>query len=368
MLNKKAIAAFAAGATLLAGMAFAAPVVATAPAFANEPKEYTEADFQKELTEAQGKVATAEATRKADYTDTVAVALKEDGTAKDGYEVKEAEKKVVKKADNTEVAGGYKYVEAVAAKKAAEENLQKVQLKYFTTKEYKEEQEKKAKEAKKKAFADAEKKLGEKRTALNKAWDKYAPFKKTVEEAKKAKKAADRALEDYQDNASEDFQKTTAYAKRLKELQKAQRVAEAQLNKANAKSTAVEAAFTKALEEYNSFVDGEYKTAYEGLGDDADVLKDPKFLKLDADDFKLGLASSQVTPSGHKSDHKNDHKNDHKQNKQNSKDKGKHGVHINTKGRKGKKQLGKTGVGVAFAALAAALLAGMGAAVRKIRH
>ena len=364
MLNKKAIAAFAAGATLLAGMAFAAPVVATAPAFAEEAKEYTNADFEKELAKAEAAATAAETARKDAYKGDVATALKEDGTAKDGYEVKAAEKKVVKTQDQSEVQGGYAYVELVAKKAAADAELTKVQAKAVTTKEYKEQRAKEAKEAAKKAFADAEKKLGEKRTALNKAWDKYAPFKKTVEEAKKAKKAADRALEDYQDNASEDFKKTTAYAKRVKELTKAQSVAEAQLEKANAKSTAVEAAFTKALNEYNAFVDGDYATAYNGLGDDADVLKDPKFLKLDADDFKLGLASSQVTPSGHK----NDHKNDHKQNKQNSKDKGKHGVHINTKGRKGKKQLGKTGVGVAFAALAAALLAGMGAAVRKIRH
>ncbi|PNP89545.1 hypothetical protein HXT27_03340 [Gardnerella sp. DNF00502] len=101
-----------------------------------------------------------------------------------------------------------------------------------------------------------------------------------------------------------------------------------------------------------------------------DFLKDVNEAVQRAEDA-LTLAENHLAKAGctAKPDKKKPGKqNPQEKNKQNSKDKGKHNVHINTKGRKGKKQLSKTGVGVAFAALAAALLAGMGAAVRKIRH
>ena len=112
-----------------------------------------------------------------------------------------------------------------------------------------------------------------------------------------------------------------------------------------------------------------FKDALEALKPGDDFLKAENEAVQNAEDA-LTLAENHLAKAG--CTVKPGKQNPQKPNKPNKPNKpgkpGKHNVHINTKGHKGKKQLSKTGVGVAFAALAAALLAGMGAAVRKIRH
>ena len=113
----------------------------------------------------------------------------------------------------------------------------------------------------------------------------------------------------------------------------------------------------------------QFKDALEALKPGDDFLKAENEAVQKAEDA-LTLAENHLAKAG--CTVKPGKQNPQKPNKPNKPNKpgkpGKHNVQINTKGRKGKKQLSKTGVGVAFAALAAALLAGMGAAVRKIRH
>ena len=111
-----------------------------------------------------------------------------------------------------------------------------------------------------------------------------------------------------------------------------------------------------------------FKAALEALKPGDDFLKAENEAVQNAEDA-LTLAENHLAKAGCTA--KPDKKKPGKQNTQKpgkSDKPSKNNVHINTKGHKGKKQLSKTGVGVAFAALAAAMLAGMGAAVRKIRH
>ena len=109
-----------------------------------------------------------------------------------------------------------------------------------------------------------------------------------------------------------------------------------------------------------------FKDALEALKPGDDFLKAENEAVQKAEDA-LTLAENHLAKAACTAKPKTPAKPD-KKNPQKPGKPSKNNVHINTKGRKGKKQLSKTGVGVAFAALAAAMLAGMGAAVRKIRH
>ena len=271
MLNKKAIAAFAAGATLLAGFAM------STPAFAADAKADKCASLQKIVNDATTALREKEAT----------VTLKQIAYDKADASYKAAEKLV----------NAYKV--ALSAAKAAEE-----------------------------AYGDAE---GDEAKAK-------------AEETVKAKvKELNKALKAFE---ATDYTGLKGVAAGL-----------------NATETAGAITFTG---DKNSFKAELKKLADAVKNTQEKELKEAKAARDDAQ-HKLGYANYDLQQAGCVATPKTP-KTPVKPDKKNSKDKGKHNVHINTKGRKGKKQLGKTGVGVAFAALAAALLAGMGAAVRKIRH
>ena len=137
MLNKKAIAAFAAGATLLSGMAFAAPAFVSAPAFADQTQAKKRTlddinneikDAQKVLDDANAKVeeakktaADSDAAKSAAFTADAQKAVKEDGTIADPTNYKLDGGKVVKQAQGTDevVAAANKYLDA---KKKADED------------------------------------------------------------------------------------------------------------------------------------------------------------------------------------------------------------------------------------------------------
>ena len=100
MLNKKAIAAFAAGATLLSGMAFAAPAFVSAPAFAEtQAKKRTLDDInndikdaQKALDDANAKVEEAKKTAKDSEKTAADLKAKQSILKSDGTGVLDAEK------------------------------------------------------------------------------------------------------------------------------------------------------------------------------------------------------------------------------------------------------------------------------------
>ena len=377
MLNKKAIAAFAAGATLLAGMAFAAPVVATVPAFAETAATTHAKDVQKKIDEVNKKIEEAkkdieakEAAAKAAFTDEAKKAVDKDGklidtnnyeraqggtiTKKDGAQGKD---EVVKAANNyleklTDVFDAKQKKDALVLEKAAlEEQLNNTV-------------EAKVAEAKK-ALDESAKKLTELKKKVDAAFPQYAKDTNAKKKAEQALTCANADLTAFDAKTPADQKTSKEYKAEYKRLTSLVKDAKAAVTKATNALTKSEDAFNKATKAYNAELNDKYTPAYNKLeANDKVAAADyaaPSFLALDTEVTYNTNYFDESAPS-------EKGKGGHKQNKQNSKDKGKHGVHINTKGRKGKKQLGKTGVGVAFAALAAALLAGMGAAVRKIRH
>ncbi len=286
MLNKKAIAAFAAGATLLAGFAMSAP-------------------------------AFAEPSTTGSYADAASIHSAE-------KEVDEAHATVIKDREAVHTAQNdlAKEQRALAPLKRAAEKAKKDN-----------EKAKKAFEAAKKALEDAE--------------AKFCTDYQT--------KNPDKTLND----AKTEFKKQPEYTK----LNKAVTDAETVYGKDETSGT------QKALKEANEKVDAQQKVIdkkQDAVDDANDTLKGAEAdlaaaeaylrrLKGEPDPVKPGKPGKPGQPN-----------KPGKPGKPGQPNKG--GVHINTKGHKGKKQLSKTGVGVAFAALAAAMLAGMGAAVRKIRH
>ncbi|KXI15593.1 hypothetical protein HMPREF3230_01327 [Gardnerella vaginalis] len=264
MLNKKAIAAFAAGATLLAGFAM------STPAFAADAKADKCASLQQAVDAARTEKTTAEL------------------------------KKSLKEIELKEKTALYnKAAAAVASYKTA--------LKNYNT----------AKEAYTKATGD---KKDEAKPAFNKSVDALNKVLKSITDA---------AYAGFNVPADASKDATVAFAG----------------------------------------TEDQFKDALEALKPGDDFLKAENEAVQKAEDA-LTLAENHLAKAG--CTVKPGKQNPQKPNKPNKPNKpgkpGKHNVQINTKGRKGKKQLSKTGVGVAFAALAAALLAGMGAAVRKIRH
>ena len=383
MLNKKAIAAFAAGATLLAGMAFAAPVVATAPAFAEThaaaPKTHAK-DVQKKIDEVNKKIEAAkkdieakEAAAKAAFTDKAKKAVDKDGKLIDTDNYERAQGGTITKKNGAQgddaVVAANNYLEKLTDVFDAKQKKDALVLEKAAL----EEQLNNTVEAKvaadKKALDESAKKLAELKKKVDAAFPQYAKDTNAQKKAAQDLKSVNADFTAFKTKTPDDQKSSKEYKselKRFKTLVKNATAAEAKAANALTKSTA---AFNKAKGDYNAELDDKYTPAYNDLKEnDAVAAADyaaPSFLALD---MEVTYNTDYFDESAPSEKGKGGHKNDHKQNKQNSKDKGKNGVHINTKGRKGKKQLGKTGVGVAFAALAAAMLAGMGAAVRKIRH
>ena len=404
-MNKKAIAAFAAGATLLAGFAMATPAMAAdggANTQSQEAKK-SKADLKKELDAARTAYEAAVAAEKAaDEAATKAAAAltavgnKPNDTAKVKIEddAKVNGHKAVKAEDDApqnEVLAANKYVaafnadaDAKVAKTAAEQDKNVKATAYLAAEQaYAKAPEPKAapsddqKKAKAvEAVKTAKLHLDDAFAAYTKDYAEYEKAKATLagkvaaqEAAQKALKAAQDALEAYKVSAKDD----SALAQRL-----ADAVARAQAkvdfavaetakatkdyDEAKAKAVASTAKYNAALTKYKAAYNDAVRLGVNPAVLPAVVTSDPlapnfedvpgatKAMK-DAASGKLGKAAQQE--AGKAAAGKAAAKGE-----------------LAAKGGHGKsgEKLGNAGVGVALTALAASMLAGMGAAVRKMRH
>ncbi|PMC49204.1 hypothetical protein [Gardnerella vaginalis] len=405
MMNKKAIAAFAAGATLLAGFAMATPAFAADGGANTQSQEVkkSKADLKKELDAARTAYeAASKAATDADAKATAAAeALKAVGdepakTAK--VEIKDDTKvqghKVVSAADDApqnDVTAANKYVaafnanaDAQAAKTAAEQDKTVKATSYLAAEQaYAKAPEPKAapSDDQKKAEAveavkTAKLHLDDAFAAYTKDYAEYEKAKATLagkvaaqEAAEKALKAAQDALEAYKVSAKND----SALAQRL-----ADAVARAQAkvdfavaetakatkdyDEAKAKAVASTDKYNKALAKYKAAYNDAVRLGVNPAALPAVVTSDPLAPNFedvpgatkamnDAASGKLGKAAQQAAAKNAPAAAKGE---------------------LAAKGAKGHgksgEKLGNAGVGVALTALAASMLAGMGAAVRKMRH
>ena len=404
-MNKKAIAAFAAGATLLAGFAMATPAFAADGGANTQSQEVkkSKADLKKELDAARTAYEAAVAAEKsADEAATkaaaalTAVGAKPNDTAKVKIEddAKVNGHKAVKADDDApqnEVLAANKYVaafnadaDAKVAKTAAEQDKTAKATAYLAAEQaYAKAPEPKAapSDDQKKAEAveavkTAKLHLDDAFAAYTKDYAEYEKAKATLagkvaaqEAAEKALKAAQDALEAYNVSAKND----SALAQRLADaVDRAQAkvvfaVAEtAKANKdyaeAKAKAVASTAKYNAALAEYKACYNDAVTFGVEASKLPPVVTSDPLAPNFedvpgatkamnDAASGKLGKAAQQAAApaAAGKAAAKGE---------------------LAAKGGHGKsgEKLGNAGVGVALTALAASMLAGMGAAVRKMRH
>ncbi|MFU0532666.1 hypothetical protein [Gardnerella vaginalis] len=405
MMNKKAIAAFAAGATLLAGFAMATPAFAADGGANTQSQEVkkSKADLKKDLDTARTAYEAAVAAEKAadEAATKAAEALKAVGdapakTAK--VEIKDDTKvqghKVVSAADDApqnEVLAANKYVaafnadaDAKVAKTAAEQDKTVKATAYIAAeqahanapepKPAPSDDQKKAKAVE--AVKTAKLHLDDAFAAYTKDYAEYEKAKATLagkvaaqEAAQKALKAAQDALEAYKVSAKDD----SALAQRL-----ADAVARAQAkvdfavaetakatkdyDEAKAKAVASTAKYNAALTKYKAAYNDAVRLGVNPAVLPAVVTSDPLAPNFedvpgatkamnDAASGKLGKAAQQE--AGKAAAGKAAAKGE-----------------LAAKGGHGKsgEKLGNAGVGVALTALAASMLAGMGAAVRKMRH
>ena len=389
MMNKKAIAAFAAGATLLAGFAMATPVFAADKADApkKEEKELTPlqkaqkavTDAEAGLKTAQEKVATAAAAKKtADDTWTAAKAQAstiQGVEEKDGvYVKKDGGKELEKTADEK---ARTEFLNKQAAAKAADEadanakkDVETAQAALDAARDalvkYKpEEKVEVAVSTLKAALVKTSADFDDANGKLEKAYAKYDAAYAEVKSAQAKLDGANAALASFK----------TAHD----ELTKADKVELAQLEKAvkDAKEDLADAvkAFNDAKTEFTKAFTGAKKAwaAYKGAfkaakAKDASLVAGyalPDDLEPLAANYQPGV--SHVTPGSVKPGQAG---------KTGAGKQGQTGANgaagakttVVEKKKDGGKKLPGTGVGVTLTALAATMLAGMGAAVRKARH
>ena len=324
MLNKKAIAAFAAGATLLSGMALAAPAFVSAPAFAETQNiSDTIPDLQNKFNEAQGNLRKAKAAaadakktegekataRDTVYTGDATTALNADGTLKDKTNYKFAADGVTveKQAAGTEAVATaattyLKSTEFTGWKKAAADK---------TKAEGDEATAQQAFTAAQTALNDAQNKLSDFKAALDAAKTDVENAKKPLDEAfnklvaahkattaatKAAEKAA-RALTDYKNSVPEDKQNGHDYKSQVKKLSTAKDEAETAQTEADAAEKKAQAAFDKAVTDYKAAA-GKYDSAYKnakGSGVDVKAYDKPSKVDYDEDNYDLVYAVSHGT-------------------------------------------------------------------------
>ncbi|MFU0549610.1 hypothetical protein ACMZ75_03040 [Gardnerella piotii] len=398
MMNKKAIAAFAAGATLLAGFAMATPAFAEGPAnppqkvlTKKEAKKVAEEKQQAYLKLVQNPVA--EAGKKPDEPADQAVKnlYEADGTAgklklKDKATLDAASKGNVDSATeyvnkvNAHVdaeAAHKKYVDDVAAAleawKAAENAVKTAAADPVEKSD--EQQKDEAIARVRTAAADLQTKIEKKQKTYAEYLKKksaYDAAKEKVSACKEAVKAAEDALNDFRMSGQNDS-KTENHLSDV-------------LNRANAKLEAATTKKAKAEEEYKEAKTkaNAAKIAWQGAVDEYHAAYDHA-VSLDVDPAKLPVVSTAADPLD------NDFLDlpgvggfvpDAQAGKNGAKPgqaAGKAGANGSAAGAKtevenknGKDKRGNThtgtGVGVTLTALAATMLAGMGAAVRKARH
>ncbi|MFU0523542.1 hypothetical protein ACMZ70_04300 [Gardnerella vaginalis] len=402
MMNKKAIAAFAAGATLLAGFAMATPAFAADGGANTQSQEVkkSKADLKKELDTAR--TAYEAATKAATDADAKATAAAE-ALAKVGAKPADAADQSVKieednghlKVTTTDAAkvkekgAAEKYVnaynanvDAQAAKTAAEQDKNVKAATYLAAEQaYSKAPEPKAapSDDQKKAEAveavkTAKLHLDDAFAAYTKDYAEYVKAKATLagkvaaqEAAEKALKAAQDALEAYKVSAKDDSALAQRLADAVDRAQAKVDFAVAETAKATKDYAEAKAKAVASTAKYNTALT-KYKAAYNDavrLGVNPAVLPAvvtsdplaPNFEDVpgaakamnDAASGKLGKAAqkeaAKTAPAAAKGE-------------------------LAAKGGHGKsgEKLGNAGVGVALTALAASMLAGMGAAVRKMRH
>ncbi len=346
MLNKKAIAAFAAGATLLSGLAFAAPAFVSAPAFAqsetSKPKSYDDQlkeaqkakddaykvleEKNKALEDAKAKelpampsilasatALTADAAK--NYTFTVATAsAAAKVTAKSGNDAPKTDESVAANAYLTASFNKDKAVsEATTAKNGAQSKFDAAAGKVA-------ELENELNTAKKN-LADAKKAVEDAKAAVDKAFPPYAKaFRAEAKTAKKLK-AANYELSTLNANTPEDQKKTDAYLSKLHDVNVKIDAAQAAEDDADRALDAAKAEFESACADYGTYKDGsftgkllDYFNAYEAAkAVKKDLVKgyaaaaalmlrgdyDPKFASLPGEGGQGGQGESGKGDKGH---------------------------------------------------------------------
>ena len=386
-MNKKAIAAFAAGATLLAGFAMATPAFAEAPKtvvphnVSTEPANgdsdelklfkgnlataYTDADNAASAMDTAAKdVDASVATINADHTITLAntyvYKFDEKGkVAKTGQGAADDDKMgkvntyLDKLADYNTKLAAVKAAEALVTKNTpvvkASANVAVAKLK------------------------DTEKPLKEAQTKLDEAFGKYDAAYVAYKSAQQDKADAEKALKDYTRNHENEALPT--YHSEVARLTKAFNVADEAAKKAKKACGDAETDFNKAKSAFNDAF-AKYAAAYEAaLAAKADVsaFATPASLGHDfnseyqpGEGFVPGAGASHAGKPGAAQPGKPG------QAAGQAGANGAAGAKTEVENKNGKDKRGNThtgtGVGVTLTALAATMLAGMGAAVRKARH
>ena len=390
MMNKKAIAAFAAGATLLAGFAMATPAMA-------EVKE--DGTLVKNAALTTVKSDDSDAVKGARYSLTQAYTAYEtaktkfdgDNTAIDAYKEAKPEYKNYSDAalkaqaekDKTDQDATLKgkavaYLAAVDALAMDAQALDSAKNGVASAEAHVVELTKPAPDTNRAALAkldDAKEKLDKAQEAKDKAFVEADAAFGAKHEAENNLKTAQRALKDYQDENAKD-KGSRAYnaeveslKKVIKEAEEAKTAATTKFNDADKAFKEAAGKFAKALTAYA----GAYRNA-QASKVDVSAYPTPASLKPLATDYQYGtnfVPSATVQPG----------KPGAKPGKPGSAQPGKAGAangaaaagakaeveNKNGKDKRGNTHTG-TGVGVTLTALAATMLAGMGAAVRKARH
>ena len=401
MMNKKAIAAFAAGATLLAGFAMATPAFAEGPA--NPPQKVLTKSEAKQVAEEKkqayfalknapvaeaGKETPAPATTVI-AADALAKCFKKEANGKFTPVEVEINKLTMQVGPvvTKYITDHNNWVEAGANRKAYEGKLQAA-LDAWTAAEAAVETaaadpvEKSDDEKKDAAIARVRTAAADLQTKIEKKQKTYAEYlkkksayneaKEKVSACKEAVKAAQDALDNYLMSGDKDSKREERLNKVLKransELTAAktkQSKAKKEFDEANDKATAAKNAWSKAVDEYDAaFEDakslGIDPTTLPVVSTAADPL-DNDFLDLPGvgtvdPSAKPGKNAAQQGQAG----------------KAGANGSAAAGAKTEVENKNGKDKRGNThtgtGVGVTLTALAATMLAGMGAAVRKARH
>ncbi|WP_425664020.1 hypothetical protein [Gardnerella piotii] len=385
MMNKKAIAAFAAGATLLAGFAMATPAFAAdAPKAPEAAKAPTTADLKKQYDEANKTLKGM--TKPDEKKDKPAVPKDAEVLAclkdENGTKVLDESKKTTAKADKYEAAQKYANDLATYNKNVKDYNEQEQKVKDLHA-QYLASLEKDAKTPKAEDPSDADytaalQAASTKLQAADKSVrDAFAKANKLDGELKAAKAKASAALKaytDFQNEHSDDMSKRDAAT--LGRLQKAKEDADAAVSKLEGKVSDAKGKYDEAFGKYDVAF-GAYEKAYGDAKNHKESLVlgfvAPETAKLLRSDFQYGVGfvgssdpfvapgapAGQPGKPGAPAAGANGAA-------------GKAGAKTEVENKKDKDKRGNThtgtGVGVTLTALAATMLAGMGAAVRKARH
>ncbi|RFT23332.1 hypothetical protein CG395_04660, partial [Bifidobacteriaceae bacterium GH022] len=314
MMNKKAIAAFAAGATLLAGFAMATPAFAAeGPKAPEAVKTPTTADLKKQYEDAaktlKGMTKPDEKKDKpAVPTDAEVLACLKD---ENGTKVLDESKKTTAKADKYEAAQKYAndlatYNKNVKDYNEQEQKVNDLHAQYLTSLE-KDANTPKGEDPSDADYTAALQAASTKLKAADKnVRDAFAKADKLYKELKAAKgksTAADKAYTDFQNEHSDDMSKRDAAT--LGRLKKAKEDADAAVTKLQNKFDEADGKLGEAFGKYDAaFAD--YADAYGKAKDHKESLvlgfSAPEKVKLLRTDFQYGVgyvgSSDEVTTPG----------------------------------------------------------------------